>query len=185
MACFWTLFVFLFMALSSQDATETVADKLKSASFRKQAASADVADIVQDAVSSEDPGLRLNSDANEGMDVSSRNAVQSDEISEQDVQSQSDIKAVNKKIINPDAKFSVMYMIEKLSSDLNLDLDTGEWTTVSLLGALCFHLTLFLVLCICVTILCSTLCNRRRRVKKIRRERLLDDIATILKREEL
>lgn len=178
MACFWTLFVFLSIALSSQDATETVADKLKSASFRKQAASADVADIVQDAVSSEDPGLRLNSGNIEGTDVSSRNDVESEEISEQDVQSQSDIKAINKKIINPDAgKFSVIYMIEKLSSDLNLDLDTGEWTTVSLLGALCFHLTLFLVLCICVTILCSTLCDRRRRVKEIRRERLLDEIA--------
>lgn len=185
MACFWALFVFLSMAFSSQDATETVADKLKSASFRKQAASADVADIVDDAFSSEDPGLPSNSDASEPNDVSSRNSVESDEILEQDVQSQSDIKAINKKIINPGAKFSVMYMVEQVSSDLNLDLDTGEWTTVSLLGALCFHLTLFLVLCICVTILCSTLCDRRRRVKEIRRERLLDEIATILKREEL
>jgi len=173
MFCLWAL---LLIVLSDNSANK-VAEKLKSTSL-KQTTSAGVADVESQAVSSEDRGLRLESPTASDSD---ENAVwdstppKSNEMSEKDVQTKNGVQFSNK-IINPDTKYSVTYLVQKWTKT-NFTLDTGKWSPVSLIGAVCFYLTLFCVLCICITIMCSAICHRRRRVKEIREERLLESMA--------
>jgi len=140
MFCLWAL---LLIVLSDNSANK-VAEKLKSTSL-KQTTSAGVADVESQAVSSEDRGLRLESPTASDSD---ENAVwdstppKSNEMSEKDVQTKNGVQFSNK-IINPDTKYSVTYLVQKWTKT-NFTLDTGKWSPVSLIGAVCFYLTLFL-----------------------------------------
>lgn len=171
--CSWALLLIVL----SDDSANTVVEKLKSTSL-KRTTSAGVADVEGQAVSSEDRGLRLESLTASDYD---ENAVwdstppKSNDIPERDVQTENDVQFSNK-IINPDTKYSITYLVQKLTKT-TFTLDTGKWSPVSLIGAVCFYLTLFCVLCICITIMCSAICHRRRKVKEIREERLLESMA--------
>lgn len=173
MILFWAL---LIIVLSNEEAKQ-IASKLESTSLERVPSP----DVDQDAVSSEDRGLWSETSTDTAHSSQGNVALDStlpeSEVSEKDVQTQNEVVS-SKNLMNPDTKLSVTYIVQKVSElSLNKFMDTRDWSTVSIIGALCFYLTLILVLCICSTISCSLCCDRRRRVKQIRRERLLDEIA--------